>query len=327
MKIFEDKYIVITGGAGFIGSCLIKHLNDENIKNIIIFDNLGCGEKWKNLVGKRFLDLLHKDFIFDWLVGREGDISTFIHLGACCSTVEKDAGYLLENNYQYSVRLAEYALTHEHRFIYASSAATYGDGSLGFFDEHDLLPQLRPLNIYGYSKHLFDMWLYEQHLLDRVAGLKFFNVYGPNEYHKGRMASALPKMVKDASQTGMIHLFHSSDPARFRDGEQLRDFFYIKDAVRMIASFLTNDLCGIYNIGTGKPHSWNQLARAVAAALGMPIKIEYIPLPEDLLGKYQNYTCADMSKAAKASLLIPKYSLEEAVNDYVRNYLIAGAYW
>ena len=327
MKLFEDKYIVITGGAGFIGSALITHLNELGINNIVVVDNLGIEEKWQNLVGKRFLDILHKDQLFEWLVGRESDILAFIHLGACCSTVEKDANYLLENNYRYSVRLAEYALAHEIRLIYASSAATYGDGQLGFSDSHEKLTQYRPLNMYGYSKHLFDLWLAEQNLLDKATGLKFFNVYGPNEYHKGRMASVLLKMVPDALNTGVIKLFKSSDPNHFDDGDQVRDFIYIKDAVRMVAEFLINDKMGIYNIGMGEPHTWNQLAAGVIKAVERPVTIQYIDMPPDLVGKYQNYTLADMSKAQKAGLSMPKFTLEAAVIDYVRNYIIPRKYW
>ncbi len=320
MKLFKDKYIVVTGGAGFIGSGVIRVLNDQGFKNIIVVDDLGCDEKWKNLVGKKFLDVLHKDHLFDWLEGKERDIEAFIHLGACSSTVETDANYLLENNYRYSVRLAEYALANEHRFIYASSAATYGDGILGFSDEHEVIERYEPLNMYGFSKHLFDLWLYEQNLLDKVVGLKYFNVFGPNEYHKGRMMSAIPKMLKDAHSKGKISLFQSSEPEKYGDGGQMRDFIYVKDAAKMTIQFLTNERTGIFNIGTGKPQTWNALANAV-----VPDKIEYIPMPEDLVGKYQNYTCADMEKSEQ--LLMPEFTLEEAVKDYVDNYLLTKNYW
>lgn len=327
MEIFEDQYIVITGGAGFIGSCLVRHLNDLGIKNLVIVDELGTDEKWKNLIGKQFLEILHKDKLFYWLDGREEQIAAFIHLGACSSTVETDANYLLENNYQYSVDLAEYALNHGHRFIYASSAATYGDGALGFSDDHKLLEQFRPLNMYGYSKHLFDLWLKNNHLLDKVVGLKYFNVFGPNEYHKGRMASALLKMVPEAIQTGKIRLFKSSEPNRFKDGGQVRDFIYVKDAVRMTAQFLTNDQMGIYNVGSGVEGTWNQLAKGVSQAIGKPVEIEYIDMPIDLIGKYQNYTCADMRKSKDNRLFMPEYSLEKSIEDYIRNYLILKHYW
>jgi ADP-L-glycero-D-manno-heptose 6-epimerase len=327
MKMFEDKYIVVTGGAGFIGSGVVRALNERGMKNIIVVDNLGSGEKWKNLVAKRFLDLVHKDDLFEWLEGRESDIEAFIHLGACSSTVEKDANYLLENNYRFSVRLVEYALEWDHRFIYASSAATYGDGNLGFSDNLAELETYAPLNMYGYSKHLFDLWLNNQNLLDKVVGLKYFNVYGPNEYHKGRMSSAILHMVPEALSTGKIRLFKSSDPQKFNDGQQVRDFIYVKDAAHMTIQFLESELNGIFNIGTGLEWTWNDLAHAVSGALDRPIKIEYIPMPDDLIGKYQNYTCAEMTKSRKSQLLMPQFSLEEGVRDYVCHYILPGRYW
>lgn len=327
MKMFEDKYIVVTGGAGFIGSGVIRTLNDRGLKNILVVDNLGTTDKWKNLVGKRFLDTLHKDKLFEWLKGREKEIEAFIHLGACSSTVEKDASYLLENNYRYSVRLAEYALEQGHRFIYASSAATYGDGSLGFSDNHGTLETYAPLNMYGYSKHLFDLWLKNQNLLDKVVGLKYFNVYGPNEYHKGRMASAILKMVPDALHTGEIRLFKSTEPEKYGDGGQIRDFIYVKDAAKMTVQFLENDKNGIFNVGAGKEQTWNQLAHAVIEALAIPVKITYIDMPSDLIGKYQNYTRADMEKTEIDHLQMPEFSLQEGVKDYIRNYLLPGKYW
>jgi len=327
MKFYEDRTIVITGAAGFIGSCLIRHLNDLGIYNLVIVDNLGSSEKWKNLVKKRFLECIHKDQLFSWLQERENQIEAFIHLGACSSTTETNANYLLENNTHYSMRLAEYALTHGHRFIYASSAATYGDGALGFSDDHALLEQFEPMNMYGYSKHLFDLWLKEQKVLDKVVGLKYFNVFGPNEYHKGRMASVLLKMVPDVLQKGEIRLFKSTEPLKFGDGNQVRDFIYVKDVVKMTEQFLTNDARGIFNIGMGTPGTWNQIAKAVFKALERPEKIEYIDMPTDLVGKYQNYTCADMNKYKQAGLVMPTYSLETAVVDYVRNYLVPHKYW
>ncbi len=322
----KGKLVVVTGGAGFIGSGVIRALNDRGISDIIVVDNLGTSDKWKNLVGKKFRDILHKDVLFEWLKGKEKQIGAFIHLGACSSTVEKDANYLLENNYRYSVKLAEYAINHGHRFIYASSAATYGDGSLGFSDTGPL-EILEPLNMYGYSKHLFDLWLETHNYLDKVVGLKFFNVYGPNEFHKGRMASAILKMVAEGQTTGKISLFKSSEPEKYKDGEQVRDFIYIKDAAFMVTQFLENTLTGIFNVGTGVAESWKTLANGVIKALNQPISIEYIDMPKDLVGKYQNYTCAEMEKSKKAHLLSAQFPVESAVHDYVSNYLLPHKYW
>ena len=255
-------------------------------------------------------------------------IEAFIHLGACSSTVVvKDANYLLENNYRYSVHLAEYALTAGHRFIYASSAATYGDGSAGFSDSHATLEKYTPLNMYGYSKHLFDLWLKNQNLLDKVVGLKYFNVFGPNEYHKGRMASVILKMVPDVLNTGKISLFKSSEPHKFKDGEQVRDFIDVKDVAKMTIQFLENDENGIFNVGTGQEQTWKQLIEALFKALDKPANIEYIEMPADLIGKYQNYTRAEMQKSAAKHLLFPTTSLEENVIDYVRNYILPNKYW
>jgi ADP-L-glycero-D-manno-heptose 6-epimerase len=327
VKLHEDKYIVVTGGAGFIGSCLVRYLNDLGIHHLIIVDHLGKREKWKNIVGKRFKAYLQKDQLFEWLYGREQDIEAFIHLGACSSTLETDASYLIENNYQFSIQLAEYALENDHRFIYASSAATYGNGGQRFSDDHEKLGHFRPLNMYGFSKHLFDLWIQDQHLLDHVVGLKYFNVFGPNEFHKGPMASALVKIVPEAISSGKIKLFKSSDPMHFSDGEQVRDFIYVKDAVKMTAQFLTNDHMGIYNVGSGVPSTWNQLARAVIDTLGLSVEIEYVPMPHELMEKYQNYTCADMQKSKALGLCLPEFTLEEAIKDYLQNYLIPGNYW
>ena len=322
-----EKSIIVTGGAGFIGSGVIRLLNESGLERIVVVDNLGSSFKWKNLVRKRFIEIVHKEHLFEWLKGKEKEIGAIIHLGACSSTVEMDANYLLENNTRYTMRLAEFALNIGCRFIYASSASTYGDGEQGFSDEHESLEKYAPMNMYGYSKHLVDLWLKEQKVLDSVVGLKYFNVFGPNEYHKGRMSSAVLKMTPEAQKTGKLHLFKSSEPERFADGEQVRDFIYVKDAAAMTVQFLHNKQCGIFNIGTGIKQSWNELAHGVMEALNQPASIVYKEMPEDLKGIYQNYTCASMEKYKRCGLVMPTYSLKAAVQDYVSNYLIPNHYW
>jgi ADP-L-glycero-D-manno-heptose 6-epimerase len=331
-KDLPDSTIVITGAAGFIGSGIVRHLNEQGRVNLVLVDDIGTSEKWKNLLGKRFREIIPIQGLFSWLQGKEQQVSAFIHLGACSDTLETNVDYLLENNTRYTIRLAEYALRHGQRFIYASSAATYGDGSLGFVDAHEELHSLKPLNPYGYSKHLFDLWALEHGCIDKMVGLKYFNVYGPNENHKGRMASMVCKMAPQVTKEGVIRLFKSTEPNRFPDGGQCRDFIYVKDVARMTCDFLHNDIGGVFNIGAGQPATWNELAVALFKAMNRPVNIEYIEMPADLARQYQNYTCADMTKFLKTmgykkEQPITQYSLEEAVRDYVQGYLLKDAAW
>jgi ADP-L-glycero-D-manno-heptose 6-epimerase len=284
-------------------------------------------DKERNLQNKKYIQLLGISELIPWLKGRETEIKAIIHLGACSDTMETNAQYLRDNNTNYTMQLATYALKHQVRFIYASSAATYGDGSSGFSDDHGLLEMLKPLNLYGESKHLFDLWAKKEGILDQIVGLKYFNVFGPNEYHKGRMASLVYKMVPIAQKEGIVRLFKSSEPERFGDGDQCRDFVYVKDAVRMTCGFLDNQLGGIFNIGRGSPTTWNRLASAIFKALGQKTQIEYIKMPDDLLSKYQNYTCAEMNKYATSQKLLFDYDIEKAVQDYIQNYLLRDQRW
>jgi ADP-L-glycero-D-manno-heptose 6-epimerase len=322
----HEPFTIITGAAGMIGSGVVRHLNDLNRTDLILVDDLGKDERWKNLVGKRFADLISRHKIFEWLQGRESEVGAIIHLGACSDTMELDSDYLLENNFRYSIALAEWALKAKKRFIYASSAATYGNGESGFSDDEDRLEELRPINMYAYSKHLVDLWMKRQGVLGEVVGLKYFNVFGPNEYHKDHMASMVLKMTQIARKEGAIRLYKSNDPERFKDGEQCRDFIYLADAVRMTCSLLENRSCGIYNIGMGEATSWNALANHLFSALNQKPQIDYIEMPAPLRGQYQNYTCADMRKW-KEQMPFVVTPLESAVKEYVQEFLLKNQRW
>jgi len=316
--------IIITGGAGFIGSAMLWELNRNGEENIIVVDDLGSTttEKWRNLSGLNFTDFISKD-LFPDLLDRNAikGISAIIHMGANSSTTETDADHLLTNNFGYSKKIASFCMAHEVRLLYASSAATYGDGSNGYNDQIEGLNVLRPLNMYGYSKHLFDRWAVKQHILDKVAGLKFFNVYGPNEYHKGDMSSVVYKAFHQILEKGSLSLFESHRPD-YREGEQLRDFIYVRDCTRIMAWMLENpSVTGLYNVGTGTARSFNDLAKATFSALDRQPAINYIPMPETLRNKYQYYTCADISKLRSAGFSSAFTSIEDGIREYVQHYL------
>ncbi len=319
--------IVVTGGAGFIGSAVIWKLNQLGKNNILIVDELGNTDKWKNLVGLDFKDFIHKDdFIAKIKEGNKFLIDAIIHLGANSSTTEKDADYLFINNYKYTKTLAKFCLKNNVRFIYASSAATYGDGSLGFADLEADCQKLRPLNMYGYSKALFDIWALKENVFNSIVGIKYFNVYGPNEYHKEDMRSVVHKAFEQIRDTGKVRLFKSMNP-NYKDGEQMRDFIYVKDAVDMTLHFLTNkDKKGLYNVGSGKARTWKDLVQAIFKAMNKPVNIEFIDLPEHLLKKYQYFTEANIEKIKNAGYTKEITSLEDGVSDYIKNYLLPEKY-
>jgi len=320
--------IVVTGGAGFIGSAMITALNKRAISDILVVDELGSDEKWRNLQNLSFADYIEKDDFLELVIEDKltACIEAIFHLGACTSTTETNASYLIKNNYEYSKLLAQWATKANIRFIYASSAATYGDGSAGFSDDEDKIDELRPLNIYGYSKHIFDLWARRTGLLKRIVGLKYFNVFGPNEYHKADMRSFVIKAFEQIQTTGKVRLFKSYKP-EYADGEQLRDFIYVKDAVDMTLFFLDNPKkAGLFNIGTGKARTWNDLVKAVFAAIGKEPKIEYIEMPEAIRNQYQYFTQADMAKLRKVGYNKQTTPLEDAVRDYVQNYLQKAGY-
>lgn len=311
--------VLLTGGAGFIGSCLVWKLNQQGLNNIIVVDRLGSSEKWKNLVGKEFQDYLDKDKLWEVLETNKlkGALDFVVHLGACTSTSEQDASYLMENNYLYSRRLAQWALKNKVYFLYASSAATYGEGELGYSDSDKTTLKLRPLNMYGYSKHLFDLWVLKNKLTTKVTGFKFFNVFGPNEYHKAEMQSVIAKNFAKIVAGEPFRLFESYKK-EYADGEQKRDFIYVKDALEVLFYFIAHpQKTGIFNLGTGKAESWNNLALALFSALGMSPKIEYIEMPPQLRQKYQYFTQADICKLRKAGCKHKFLTLQEAIKDYV----------
>jgi len=315
--------IIVTGGAGFIGSAFVWKLNGEGIEDVIVVDHLGTSDKWKNLVPLRFEDYLRKDDFFDMVCDDDVpfEVSAVVHMGACSSTTERDADYLWENNFAYTRTLAEWALDHDIRFIYASSAATYGDGSQGFSDDHGKIPALKPINMYGYSKQVFDLWVLREKLEKKMAGIKFFNVFGPNEYHKGDMTSVIFKAFHQIRQTGKVRLFKSYLP-EYPDGGQMRDFVYVKNCVDVLWWLLKHPKTnGIFNLGTGKARTWNDLINAVFAAMDRKPNIEYIEMPEGLRHQYQYFTEADMGKLKKAGAPVDFPALEDSVRDYVQNYL------
>jgi ADP-L-glycero-D-manno-heptose 6-epimerase len=316
--------IIVTGGAGFIGSNIVEALNEAGESRILIVDRLGQTEKWKNLVGLKFLDYEHKDrFLGRLEQGRwVQDVRAVFHMGACSSTTELDADYLMENNYGFSRRLAEVLAPRPGiRFIYASSAATYGDGSSGYSDDHRGSDKLVPLNMYGYSKHCFDLWALRTGFLDHAVGIKYFNVFGPNEYHKADMRSVVIRAYLQIKQTGMVKLFKSYRPD-YRDGEQKRDFIYVKDAVKVTVGFLERPQSnGLFNAGTGLPRTFRDLASAVFAALAIEPRIDYIDMPEGLEKRYQYYTAAELDKLRLSGYSNEFMSLEDSIRDYVLSYL------
>ncbi len=316
------KYIV-TGGAGFIGSNIVKALNARGETDILLVDELGEDEKWKNLVGLQYEDYIDKDDLFDYLEELTlDDVKAVYHLGACSATTELDADYLAYNNYHYTRALCESCLDAGVRFVYASSAATYGDGTLGYSDADEMTPKYKPLNMYGYSKHMFDLWAIKSGAIREIAGMKYFNVYGPGEAHKGDMRSVVHKSYGQILKDGEVKLFKSHRPG-YKDGEQVRDFVYVKDAVEETLWFGEHpEVSGIFNCGTGQVRTWKDLVSAVFCAMGRQPNIQFIDMPEHLRGKYQYHTQADLTKLRAAGYTRPFMSLEDGITDYVQNFLM-----
>ncbi len=320
--------IIVTGGAGFIGSAIVAALNRRNVTDILIVDELSTSQKWKNLRALEFSDYMEKDDFLACVLSDRApkSVQGIFHMGACSSTTEMDCSFLVRNNFEYTKHLAQWACREGIRFIYASSAATYGAGEQGFDDDSQCIRTLRPLNPYGYSKQIFDLWAHRAGLLDKIVGLKYFNVFGPNEYHKDDMCSYVLKGYQQIRASAKVKLFKSCHP-EYAHGEYVRDFVYVKDAVAMTLFFMDNPgLSGLYNVGTGRTYTWNEYVKAIFAALGLEPTIEFVEMPESIRGQYQYYTQANMDKLRQAGYDQPCRPLEEAVADYVLNYLEPNEY-
>lgn len=316
--------IIITGGAGFIGSALIWKLNRDGETDILVVDKFDKLGQWKNLRGLRFSDvILAGDFFAD--IGgylKDNNIECIVHLGACSDTTEHNFSYLIQENFETTKSLALFCLEEGIKFVYASSAATYGKGEFGFDDkDKELLFRLRPLNPYAYSKHLFDLWALKNNILDDIVGIKYFNVFGPNEYHKAHMRSMVLKAYEQVKAQGKVRLFKSYHPD-YEDGRQKRDFIYVKDAIAMTVFLMqSKDAKGIYNVGTGVANTWIDLILPIFKALKVKPDIEYIDMPDEIKGQYQYETQADMEKLFALGYKKDLYRLEDAVSEYVVDYI------
>lgn len=318
--------IIVTGAAGFIGSCILRMLNDRGIIDIVAVDNIASTDKWMNLRNKNYLEYINRDEFLQRFSDFDGKVECVIHMGACSSTTERNFDFLYKNNFGYTRTLWEFCAKNNASFIYASSAATYGDGSRGFDDETDI-SELMPLNGYGYSKQIFDLWVKralseEKPVPRQYVGLKFFNVYGPNEYFKGSMASVIFHTFNDVTDTGEKGLFKSYNP-KYKNGCQMRDFVYVKDICNVVSFLIDNPkVSGLFNIGTGKARSFYDLALATFKAMGREPRIKFIDMPESIREKYQYYTQAKMTKFREAGYSKQFYDLEDGIEDYVQNYLM-----
>ena len=314
--------VIVTGGAGFIGSCIVRTLNDMGIEDITIVDHICETDKWINMRNKKYTEYINRDEFLEKLPEYAGKVTHIIHMGACSATTERNFDFLYKNNYEYTKTLWKFCTENQISFIYASSAATYGDGKEGFDDKEDI-KRLRPLNGYGYSKQLFDLWAEKQTIAPKQhVGFKFFNVYGPNEYFKGSMASVIFHSFNKINETGEMGLFKSYKEG-YEDGGQLRDFVYVKDICKVVKFMIEHEeVSGLFNLGTGQARSFYDLAASTFKAMGLEPNIKYIEMPESLRAKYQYYTQANMEKLRSVGYTDDFYSLEDGAKDYVQNYLM-----
>ena len=317
--------IVVTGAAGFIGSYIVGKLNREGFNDIVLVDKYDDPLKFQNYTTKTYTEIVDRDIFFDWLAIHEKFVQIIIHLGARTDTVGQEPEIYQKLNLEYSQKIWNACIQYGLPLVYASSASTYGDGHLGFDDDHSLIKDLHPLNLYAQSKHDFDCWILKQEKHPFFwAGLKFFNVFGPNEYHKDRMASVIFQAFNTITKTGKMELFRSHHP-KIKDGEQARDFIYVEDIAKVIMYFMNHRKdSGIYNVGTGKACTYLSLTKAVFKSMKLDENIGFIDTPDDLRGNYQYYTCANIQKLKSIGYNIPFLSLEEGIEDYVSNYLIPG---
>ncbi len=324
----KEEVIAITGAAGFIGSCLTAHLNSMGYEQLVLVDDFSDEKKVWNLKGKKYLHKVHREQFFEWLKTHTDTIKYIYHIGARNDTTNPDYEIFRKLNLDYSKDLWEYCVENNIPLVYASSAATYGLGEQGYADDESKIAELKPLNAYGISKNEFDLWAWEQKRQPPFwAGLKFFNVYGPNEYHKGRMASVVFHAYQQIKERGYIRLFRSHN-SEYKDGDQLRDFVYVKDVLQVCIWMMEQQPSnGIYNLGTGKARTFNDLAHTLFQVLNVPGKIEYIDIPNDIRANYQYYTEADMDKLKAAGYPNKFYTLEEGMEDYLKNYLEQARYF
>jgi len=324
----SNDVIVVTGAAGFIGSYLVGFLNHMGYEQLILVDDFSNIDKSPNLADKKYKEKVHREQFFEWQASHPGLINYIFHLGARTDTTEMDYAVHKKWNLDYSKKIWELCTTDNIPLVYASSAATYGNGELGYKDDHDIVQDLVPLNPYGLSKNQFDIWALEQRTAPPFwAGLKFFNVYGPNEYHKGRMASVIFHAFNQITETGAVKLFRSHNPD-YKDGEQIRDFIYVKDVVNVCYWLMQRQpASGLYNTGTGEARTFIDLVTAIFTTLQLPVNIRFVDTPLDIRDKYQYFTEADMTKLHAAGYAHPFTTLEEGVSDYVSQYLQSGAYY